>query len=250
MSLINQIQMITYISMTKIPIPNDFASTLAALNVGNMLPNPLSRFMILDDNETTQNPPAYVSDYGIDTVLFIRNSMSFLGSAVMILFSFLPIYLLSKLKIKFIADYFKRKLPALKWTVPIQLWLTSYLDIGIFSLLQLINVNHSFSKPLDVISLIISCFFLLGFAVTPIAVLMFLTRNYTRISNRSDTEFNQRWGALFMQFKGDFKYSSLAYFFIFTLRRCLFAISLVITPDQLGILALSNTTLSLIVIPI
>lgn len=247
MSLVNQIQLISYMSMTKLPIPTEFASSLAALNVGNMLPNPLSRFNVLDEYEEAQTPSSYVSDYGIKTTLFIHNAMSFLGAAGAILLSFLPIYLLSKVKIPFIADYFKRKLPALKWSVPLQLWLTSYLDIGVFSLLQVVNADDSFSDPVSVVSFVISCFFLLAFALTPIAILVFLNRNYNLVHSRTDEDFNQRWGALFMQFKGDFNISSIAYFFIFSVRRCLFAICLVVTPNYLGLLALSNTSFSLLV---
>ena len=249
MSLVNQIQMITYISMTKLPIPTEFASTLAALNVGNMIPNPLSRFISLSKYQQVQTPPNYVADYGISTTLFVSNAMSFLGTAIAVLLSFVPIYLLSRVKFKFIADYFKRKLPALRWSVPIQLWLTSYLDLGVFSLLQLINASNSLSDPVSVLSLVISCFFLLAFAITPIAISVFLVRNYNLIQSRSDSAFNQRWGALFMQFKSDFKRSNIAYFVIFSTRRFLFALSLIVTPNYLGLLAISSTSLSLLVIP-
>jgi len=231
--------------MTKLAIDPNFASSLAALNIGGMIPNPISDRYNLDTSNL--EPPGYIVNYGIKSALFFANSLTFLGTSAAILLAYLPIYLLSKVKIQFVAKYFQSKLHGLKWNVPLQLWLTAYLDLGIFSLLQLRNAAESFGSLIGVASFIVAAVFAIGTVITPVVLSIFYVKQCNKIENRSDEHFNKKFGVLFLPFKTDKKYSGFAYYLIFTIRRLFLAISLVLLPDMLTFSAVINTSLSLTV---
>ena len=246
LSLINQLQLVSYIAMSKIPIPEEFASTLAGINIGQMLPNPTSSLYDFSINDTTQTPASYIEDYGLNTLLFISNARSVLTTSGLILLSYVPIYLLSKVPAAPIRLYFQGLLQSLRWSVPINIWLTSYLDIAVFSLLQVANVRNSFQSWLPALSFCVAICFLVVVFATPICLLWFLKRNWGNIASRTDKDFNRRWGALIATFKPSNKLSGAAFYPLFLVRRLTLAVTLTLIPERIYILACLNSSISLL----
>jgi hypothetical protein len=246
LSLVNQLQLVSYLAMSKIPFPEEFASTLAGMNVGQMLPNPTANLIHFSVNYSSQTPPGYVQDYGVETMLFLANAKSVLMTAAAILMSYFPIYLLSKVPSKPISLYFQRLLQSLRWSVLLNIWFTSYLDLAVFTLLQVTNVSNSFHNYFPGISLCIALFFLSIIAISPIFLVLFLKTNWENVVMRTNSGFNSRWGVLIAAFKPSNHLSSVAYYPIFLVRRLTLAITLTLLPDQVYLLACLNTSISLI----
>lgn len=246
-SLINQLQLITYLSMTKLPLTEDFAGTLAAMNVGNLLPNPLTQYISLNLTvEKAISPPDYVENYGIDTVLFLSNACGFLLVTSLLLFSYLPTHFLAKSSNSTIASYCRKRMKSLTFSTPLLAYLSSYLDLSLFSLLQVVQMRSSLVSVYAWTSLLMACLFVLLTWVTPIALVVFTVANRAKMMSRSDSVFNERWGVLFQSLVQSDKASILAFYSLFVTRRLLLVGTLVLFPDFLSLFAVLNSSISLL----
>lgn len=241
-SFVNNMQLMSYIGMTNIRLTSDFAGTLAALNIGFVMATPFSSFVDTEDHR--QTPPQYISDYGIESLQFVKNTYSMLGSAALVLLSYLPIYLLSKLNIGSVSPYFAAQLPSLRWNTPTRLWLTAYLDLGVYSFLQLSNASNALGTKGDLASLVGAGLFAALTLATPVWVMVFVFRHREELLGRRDVEFNQKWGALVGEFAANRGLSPLLYYYFFTIRRALFFLSLTLTADYPRFIAIFNSFLS------
>jgi len=241
-SFINNMQLMSYMGMTKIRLTSDFAGTLAALNIGFIMTTPFTGFVDTEDHK--QTPPQYVSDYGIESLQFVKNTYSILGSAALVLLSFLPVYLLSKLNIGSVSPYFAAQLPSLRWNTPTRLWLTAYLDLGVYSFLQVCNASNALGTKGDLASLLGAGLFGALTLVTPVWIMVFVFRHKEELLGRRDAEFNNKWGALVGEFTANRGLSPLLYYYFFTVRRALFYLSLTLTADYPRFITIFNSFLS------
>jgi hypothetical protein len=241
-SFVNNMQLMSYMGMTKIRLTSDFAATLAALNMGFIISTPFSDHVNTEDYG--QAPPQYISDYGIDSLQFVRNTYTILGSAVLVLVSYIPIYLLSKLNLARVSPYFAAQLPSLRWNTPTRLWLTAYLDLGVYSFLQLNNARHALGTKGDIASLVGAGVFGALTLITPVGIMVFVFRHREQLLEKKDVEFYKRWGALVGEFTADRGLSALLFYYFFALRRALFFLSLTVTAEYPRFIAIFNSFLS------
>lgn len=247
LSLVNQLQLVTYLSMTKIPIAQGFAGTLSALNVGSMLSNPLKDY--LDTNITLGEavaPPDYIENYGIETVLFLTNAAVFLGATGLILASYIPTYLLTKSSNATISTYCRNRMKSLTFSTPLKAWFTSYLDLCVFSLLQVSQVRVSLVSPYAWVSVLLATVFVVLTWITPFVLIVFTAKYYKIMIERKDEQFNTRWGALFMDFAKSEKVAVLAFYSVFIIRRLLLAAMLVLLPSYVSLFVILNCSFSVI----
>jgi len=244
LGLVNQMQLMSYIAMTKIKLPSDFKSALAALNTGSLFS--LSPAASLDVNSTSQQPPDFVQEYGISTTLFLVNMQSFLSTCVAILLSYIPIVLLARVPNKTISQYFARLVPSLKWGVPLKMWITSYLDLGVYSLLQALNLLQSYKSTKDLANLVAALCFAAGFFATPLLIFLFFQKHHSQLVSRSDPCFTSAWGAFTCEFKPE--YTGIAFYPAFLLRRFMFAITLTLFQEYPSFIALVNSSMALSVL--
>ena len=230
----------SYIAMTKIELPTDLAGTLSALNMGSAFSIPYADR--LQTGEKSQRTEGFVQSYGIDSTIFLVNVSAFLGTAIAILCSFVPIYLLSKVSHPAISAYCARLLPSLKWGVPLRLWLPAYLDICIYSLFQVLN--SSFSSLYLTFNFLLACLFALAALATPIAMCVFLQKYSHLMLSRGDEAFNKKWGALFAELEAS-NPAANCYYLVYALRRLAFALCLVLAKDYSGFTALLSCSMSL-----
>jgi len=247
LSLVNQLQLITYLSMTKIPIAQGFAGTLAALNVGGMLSNPLKDY--LDTNITIAEavaPPDYIENYGIETVLFLTNVAVFLGVTGVIFASFIPTYFLTKSRNAKIALYCRTRMKSLTFSTPLKAWFTAYLDLCVFSLLQVSQLRVSLVGVYGWVSLLAAVVFVLLTWATPFLLILFTIKYRRKMMQREDECFNERWGALFLPFVKSEKAAVLAFYSVFVVRRLLLAAMLVLLPSFISLFVVLNCSFSVI----
>lgn len=213
--------------MTTMPVPSKLLTTLGALNVGSFVPNPFN--YMLPTNETSQRPPDYAQRYEVDSSLFLLNTGLMMSTALVLLLGFIPIYLLSKLSSGLLNQYLQRLLPSFKWGIPLRWWIQSYLDISIYSLLQIQQVltNNGLSAVAVslnfIISLVLACFAL----ITPIIFYVFIWKNYAKMTQRDDQTFNKRWGVLYQEFSQARSIDGLLYYPLFLTRRLTYALTIV-----------------------
>lgn len=245
LSLVNQLQLITYLSMTKIPIAEGFAGTLAALNVGGLVSNPLKDYLDFTISEAVA-PPDYIENYGIETVLFLTNVAVFLGVTAVILASFVPTYILTKSRNATISSYCRTRMKALTFSTPLKSWLTAYLDLCIFSLLQVSQLRLSLRSAYAWVSLLAAAVFVLLTWATPILLIVFTIKYRREMTQRQDERFNERWGALFLDFAKSEKLAILAFYSVFVVRRLLLAATLVLLPTYTSLFVVLNCSFSVI----
>ena len=238
-TFVGSLQLMSYIAIAAIELPKDLMGTLAALNMGAAFSIPYADR--LDTGEKSQQTEGYVKSYGIDSSLFLVNMSVFLGTAGAIVGSFVPIYLLSKVSPPSVSAYCARILPSLKWGVPLRLWLPAYLDVCIYSLLQVLN--SSFSTPYLTCNLFIACAFALAAALTPITMCVLLQKSSHLMVSRNDEEFNKKWGALFTELEANPAANCL--YLVYSLRRLAFALSLVLANDYPSFTMLLSCAMSL-----
>jgi len=248
-SLLNQLQMITYIPMTGMPVPNGLMVTLGALNVGTFVPNPFH--YILPTNESSQRPPDYAQRYEVDSSLFLLNTGLMMTTAVVLVLGFIPIYALSKCTTGPLSLYVRRFLPSFKWGIPLRWWIQSYLDISIYSLLEIQQtISHNGLSAVAVsfnflLSLVLVCLSL----ATPLISFLFLWKRYRQMATREDEVFNKRWGVLYMEFDQKQNLGGLMYYPLFLTRRLVYALTIIWMSDFPKYQAVINTSMAFSVIP-
>ena len=246
-SLLNQLQLITYIPMTTMPVPSKLMTTLGALNVGTIVPNPFS--YILPANESTQRPPDYAQRYEVDSSLFLLNTGLMMTTAIALLVSFIPIYALSKVSTGFLIQYLSRLLPSFKWGIPLRWWIQSYLDISIYSLLQIQQVftHNGLSDGAVSLNFLLSLALACLSLATPLISYIFLWKRYHQMATREDEAFNKRWGVLYMEFDQMAVIEGLMYYPLFLTRRLVYALSIIWLYDYPRTQAIANTAMALAV---
>ena len=232
-SLLNQLQLITYIPLSTLPLPARFASTLAALNVNSFLTNPFS-YVFHADNCT--QVPDFAENYGVDTSLLLLNAGIMLTAAASCLISYLQVYLLSKCGLDWLQTYFARLLGSFRWGIFLRYWLQVYLDVALYSLLQISSLKG--------LNCLLHTGFLVNFALactctavcllTPFLLVLFSHRNSQKCQDRSDFDFNLAWGVLFLDLNSAYSPSALLYYAIFFFRRLILAVTLIFLSDYTG----------------
>ena len=132
------------------------------------------------------------------------------------------------------------------WDTPLTLWLTAYLDLGVFSFIQLNNASNSLQSPTSFFNLSAAVLFGLGVLATPFLIWSFLSRNYGLLATKQDQQFVGRWGALTKDFRSS-DAVCLVYYCAFTARRAVFFLALTITQDYPGVITAVSTGMSIAV---
>ena len=243
-SLMNQLQLITYIPMTTIPLPSRLMDTLTALNVASFVPNPFQ--YLLPANETSQIPPDFAQNYGIDSSLFLLNIGLMLTAAVALVAGFLPVYIASKSTSGRLSDYFSRLLPSFKWGIPLRWWFQTYLDMSLFSYLQIYQIVYigGISSPIVTCNFLLSVLFAsLSIVTIPLSYL-FIWTNYRRIVSRIDPKFNKTWGSFYMEFDPNSGVNGALYYPLFLTRRLIYAVTIITLSAHPTAQALINTSIA------
>ena len=136
--LINSIKIISYIPINSNPLTPDLSAFFTALGGFNIMPNPITYIF---DNNSTSDPYAEASNYGIQTSVFWINFGPSAFTLLLYIAVWPLVYLLSKVKIGKIAAKFAKYLAGYRYSLFLRFWIVSYLDIGFFAIIQLKAVS-------------------------------------------------------------------------------------------------------------
>lgn len=155
--LISSIQLLSYIPLGNTEITSKIKELFSGLMSPNIFPNPFSGFIQLPQTLKAY-PEAF--HYGIETDSFIYNT-GFLILNFFVILGVLPlIILISKIKIRFIQTKCDTLLHNYRYSVFLRYWIQSYLDLGIFAVINLRSVIDRWAIKhnwLDYLNLGVSC---------------------------------------------------------------------------------------------
>lgn len=245
-SLVNQLQMLTYIPMLNVKLPASLAGMLAAINVNGVFGNPFSYLSMPRNDTGCVDLPAFAKHYGLDTPVFLDNAGVVFTVAFSCFSAFLPLYLFSKLRLKGLTNYCKRKLPSFKWGVFIRYWLQSCMDLGLFALLQVTTMSLCLDNPAYLASIAAAVVVLPLSACGPVLLLVFAIRNKEKFTMHEDPSFNSHWGALFLDLKPSPSFAISCFYLLFLMHRSLLALCIVFLQDfpmlQVSFICISQLT--------
>ena len=246
-SMLNQLQIITYIPMTAIPIPSGLVKVLNALTIDSFVPNLFG--YINDDRDGCAAPPHFSRNYGLDTSTFLTNAGVMLGAAASMVSFFLLAYLLSRLKLPLLENYTERLFSSFRWKVPLRWLLQSYLDLLVFAGVQLYTNRDSacLQSPYQAFNSLLALIGFIGTCVTPLCLFVFFRTYRKEIATRFNPFFNQRWDELYRPFLPN-DYVSSFYYLLFVLRRFFYGLTILLLSAYPKTQALISTSLTLAVL--
>jgi len=222
-SLLNQLQLITYINFINVTLPEDLANTLQGLSMSSILITPFG--YIYDENKAKEAPD-FAKNSGYTSTLFLLNANSLVLASCTALLGYFSFSLLSHMPgSEKVRIYFSELRSEYHWSVPLRLWLQLYLDVGVAALLQF--DDFSWGQYGVVTNGVAAGLFLCAFVVTPLAVPVFMIMHEKELLKRTDPAFNKRWGTLFMEFRCANDFRVVAFYPYFLIRRCAYAMLLI-----------------------
>lgn len=245
-SIINQLELITFIPMSAIDIPEELVDVLNSL-IESLVPDPFESVKI--QHKKCRDLPKFARKYRTNSSVFLSNAGMSLGVGVFFLLLYLCVALLCLLPIAWVRVYCRKRLKVLRRAVSVRWWVQSYLNILVFSSLQLyvaFDLDCLKDPYLDVNSLLS----LLGLAlcvITPIAYFVFHTTYLKAILTRCDQTFNQNWSELYHNLRPN-SYSASFHVFIFIMRRFVYGLALVFFSVSPKMQAVLGTFLSFLVL--
>ena len=123
------------------------------------------------------------------------------------------------------------------------MWFTSYLDLTLFSLLQVSHLRESLVSYYGWLSAVLACVFAVLTCNTYLLV-AFTVVYRMQMSLRLDPRFNNRWGALFMPFAQSDNIAIPAFYSLFVIRRFALAVTAILLPNYTLLFALLNSSLA------
>ena len=133
--LINTIQIIIYMPIANLDFTPELLQFLKAISGYNIVPNLIDDFF---DSKTTTEPIDREKRSGIDsTVFWINMGPSLLMLVVYI--GFIPFLVLGT-KVRYLRDRCKKYIENYKFSFFIRFWIQSFMDFGIFALIQVNSV--------------------------------------------------------------------------------------------------------------
>ena len=136
-SLINTIQLITYMPINAVPYSTRLEDTATSMMNYNIIPN---LFSYISNKNATKIPNNEVRDFGIDSSVIVLNIGSIWMVFITSAFSTFLLFLLAR--------YFKRseKIQNLyiksKYNILIRFWIESYLELSIYGFIQVRAVRN------------------------------------------------------------------------------------------------------------
>jgi len=221
-SLLNQLQLISYIPFVNVTLPEDLVNTLKGLELDSLLTTPFG--YIYSEKQAKAAPTFTQSSYS--STLFLINANSLVISCSTVILTYLVCSLLSHIPhFQVVRTYFNEVKSDYYWSVPLRLWLQLYLDIGVAAFLQFHDFSWSqYGGATNGAAAGVS---LCAFLLTPVAVSLLLVVRAEKALQRTDAAFNKRWGTLFLEFRPMHSFPGIAFYPYFLVRRCLFAVFLV-----------------------
>ena len=251
-ALISTIQLVALLPLSENALPATITNFCKAIRKYNMFPN---IFKLLVDKDASTDPYHQAQKVGINSSIFLLSAGSDLTVLIIIL-CFLPVIIIfSKVNLGKISSKLREKLHEYRYNVLIRFWIQTYLNFGIFAIINHKSVKsikealnggatHFTSRIFSIIYLVI--FKQLLFLTTPVALLVGLYINFDLIKNNRSPIFVRRYGSVIGEFDQGRGLKCMLFYPIFTLRRILYAFSQIYLNDSPIIQKSSNLTFGIL----
>ncbi|CAG9329647.1 unnamed protein product [Blepharisma stoltei] len=239
-SMLNTLNYISYLGLTKIPMSESLYAFIISLNGNYYLPNLFE--LIIDEDQGTE-PYAQAKKYGYDTDLLLLNSGSALTTLGAIIASLPVIYFLSRCSHRYLARKLAGLIKNYKWSVFVRFWIQSYLDISASALIGLLN--FSFGNATQGTNTLMCLGVFIFASISPALFFMFSYKNLPKIQER-EKGFEKLWSSFFYEFKNDQGLMSTQYYSLFFVRRLIYIIILTQLDDYPASQVIISTGLSVV----
>ena len=231
-TLINSLQLLAYLPLSTIPIPQSLRSLLTSLNMQSFVPNPFLYWVGTSEGPTV---PDFATSYGYESCLFLVNCGVMICVGVLVLLYWIAIQALARLPLGILSFYLKEQT---KRNQSLRYWLQVYMDVTLAALFQVgwlsfSTFNEAFNSCLGLLIVCLSI-------VTPFSVLFVTTTFYP---NRTS-----KWMTLFDEFKCKSLRGSLFYT-VYLFRRIIYSSVLIFAHTSPKLQAVTFSALSLTVSP-
>ncbi|CAG9335174.1 unnamed protein product [Blepharisma stoltei] len=220
-SMMNTLQILSYLTLSGIPLSKKISAFLNSLNSFNLFPN---AFIYITNKDEGKTPYSQAKEFGFDTDLILLNTGN---DFTLILASFLafPIILFfSQCSFRWIGKKFMKTVKAYQFAFYLRFWIQCYLELGAAASIGLITFG--FNNITQIANFLICIAIYILHAIAPAVFFWFSYKNKNRIQSREKT-FNRRFSSFFYEFRTDRGLLATQYYFVFFIRRLIYIISLV-----------------------
>ena len=135
--IVNNLQLISYLPLNSNPLTPNLQRFCTSMGSYNVIPN---YFQYVFDPNSTSAPYTEASNYGLSSSVFWINMGSDMTGITAIIIIFPVIFILSKIRVQRISEKASKYLQNYRYSVFLRFFIQTYLDLGIFALVQLISV--------------------------------------------------------------------------------------------------------------
>ncbi|OMJ77239.1 hypothetical protein SteCoe_23237 [Stentor coeruleus] len=221
-SFLSTMQIIIYLRITNIPLPQKLNALLKAFQKTSSLPNP---FVYAIDIQKSSKTSQVFYNFGYKTTNLLLNLGNLLTALSTICANMILFYILKRLtnfkplSIGFVKNFIENTTKKFKYSAYLRFLIQFYLDFGICSIIGLSN------KPIaywtEILSLSLCVIIAILVILIPILIFWFIITHKNQILSH-ETETEEKFGSLFYEFSNDHGlFSSMFYVFYF-LRRGIF----------------------------
>ncbi|CAG9335195.1 unnamed protein product [Blepharisma stoltei] len=241
-SIMNTLQILSYLTLSGIPLSSKMNSFLNNLNSFSIFPNIFTYF--IDENEGS-TPYSQAEEFGYDSdlILIIQGNDFTLILASLLAF---PIVLFfSRCSHRWISKKFTKTLKNYQYAFYLRFWIQCYLELGAAASIGFITAGH---KNITQITNLIICSFVYALIViTPPGYLLFSYKYKNRIQS-NEKRFFSLFNTFYYEFRKNKGFITTQYYFVFFARRLIYMVNLVFLRDYPETEVTVNIVLSLITI--
>jgi len=237
--ILNTIQLLTYISITSNPLTPSLRGHFTGTSLLERIPKAIN----YGSDNSSSDTNHYSREHRFDSNLFVMNAGGSITILLVLLGSWLLVWVISKIRVGCIRTASNFILTKFKFSILIRYWIQTYLDLAIPCLIQFTSLPKLHIEV--ILNFLVGCLFFTLIAVTPLGLVLFFNSKKDQVtSNSTDSDFYKTWGSLFYEFKCDTTMKTLTYS-VFTFKRLLFAASLILLSELPVVQGISNLLLML-----
>ncbi|CAG9335149.1 unnamed protein product [Blepharisma stoltei] len=241
-SMMNTLQILSYLTLSGIPFTSKMSSFLNNLNSFNIMPNIFSYIIYKNEGNT---PYSQAKEFGYDSDLILITTGNDFTLILASLLAFPIIFFFSRCSYRWIGKKFMKTVKAYQFSFYLRFWIQSYLELGAAASIGL--VTFGFNNMMQISNVIICIIIYVLLVATPPGYFWFSYINRNRIQSREKT-FTALFSSFFYEFRTDRGLLATQYYFVFFIRRLIYIINLVYLRDYPQTEVTINIVLSVMVI--
>ncbi|CAG9335193.1 unnamed protein product [Blepharisma stoltei] len=241
-SMMNTLQILSYLTLSGIPLSSKMSSFLNNLNSFNLFPNAFT--YIIDKNEGN-TPYSQAKEFGFDSDLILINQGNDFTLILASLAVFPGVFFLSRCSYRWLGKKFTKTLKGYQFAFYLRFWIQCYLELGAAASVGFITAEFGNVTQITNLTICLAVYIIL-FA-TPPAYFWFSYKNRNRIQSR-EKGFTSLFDTFFYEFRNDKGFLAMQYYFVFFARRLIYIINLVFLREYPQTEVTINIVLSLITI--